>query len=173
VAVQPTNGSNDLPRVELKKILWYEKFFNIIHKNHISVSHSIYSRTHKTIIDNNWWGMPENAMKVCIGICPECLSTARPPVEESLNPHRMIISKAIGKRTQMDLIDYRWYACLGYCWILWLVDHQSGFAHVAPLKRKTAKQIGRALVCILSLACIPEILQSDNGSEFRVNVYFM
>jgi hypothetical protein len=66
----------------------------------------------------------------------------------------------------MDLIDCRRQACLGYCWILRLVDHHSDFAHVAPLKRKTAKQTGRALEKILSSACIPEILQSDNGSEF-------
>jgi hypothetical protein len=78
----------------------------------------------------------------------------------------MILSNTIGKQAQMDLIDYRRHACLGYCWILWLVDHHSGFAHAVPLKRKAAKQTGRTLVCILSLACTPKILQSDNGSEF-------
>ncbi len=72
----------------------------------------------------------------------------------------------------MDLIDYRRHACLGYYWILRLVDHHSGFAHVALLKRKTAKQIGRALVRILSLACIPEILQSD-AVNFWGNVSIM
>jgi hypothetical protein len=157
VVVKPTNGSNDSPGVKLKKVICYEKFFDVIHEAHISVSHSLYSRAHKTIIDSNWWGMPENAMKVYIGICPKCLSTARPPVAETLNPLKMIISNTIGKRAQMDLIDYRRHACLGYHWILRLVDHHSGFAHVAPLK--TAKQTRRALVHILSSACIPEILQ--------------
>jgi hypothetical protein len=56
-------------------------------------------------------------------------------------------------------------ACL-FGILLDIVDHHSSFAHVAPLKRKTAKQTGRALVHILSLACIPKILQSDNGGEF-------
>ncbi len=36
----------------------------------------------------------------------------------------------------------------------------------AALKRKSAKQTGRALVRIMSTAVIPEILRSDNGSEF-------
>jgi hypothetical protein len=94
------------------------------------------------------------------------LSTARPPVADTLNPLKMIILNTIGKRTQMDLINYRQRACLGYHWILQFVDHHSGFAHVAPLKRKTAKQRGRALARILSSTCIPEILQSDNGSDF-------
>ncbi len=106
-------------------------------------------------------------MKVYISLCPECLSTAKPPVAETLNPLKMIISITLGKWAQMDIIDYRRHACLGYRWILRLVDHHSGFAHVAPLNRKTTKQQpGRALVCILSSACIPKILQSDDGSEF-------
>ncbi len=37
---------------------------------------------------------------------------------------------------------------------------------MAPLKRKTAKQTGRALVRIMATAVIPEVLQFDNGSEF-------
>jgi hypothetical protein len=53
VVIKPTNGSNDSPGVKLKRGIWYEKFFDIIHETHISVSHSIYSRTHKTIIDSN------------------------------------------------------------------------------------------------------------------------
>ncbi len=44
------------------------------------------------------------------------------------------------------------------------MDHHSGFAHVAALKKKTAKQTGRAIVRILSTAVISEILQFDNGS---------
>jgi hypothetical protein len=51
------------------------------------------------------------------------------------------------------------------------VDHHSGFAHVAPLKRNTAQPTGRALVCILSLACIPKILQKDNISEGKCIYY--
>ncbi len=88
------------------------------------------------------------------------------PVGEGLNPLKMIISNTIGVRAQMDLIDYRRKECLGYRWILRYVDHHSGFSHVAALKNKTAKQTGRALGRIMSTAVIPEILQSDNGSEF-------
>jgi hypothetical protein len=42
---------------------------------------------------------------------------------------------------------------------------------VAPLKRKTAKQTGRALVRIMATAVIPEVLQSDNKREFWEDVY--
>ncbi len=66
----------------------------------------------------------------------------------------------------MDLIDYRWKEWKGYKWILRCVDHLSGFAHVAPLKTKKAAVVGRAMICIMSTSVVPEILQSDNGSEF-------
>jgi hypothetical protein len=82
-------------------------------------------------------------MKVCISLCPECLSTVRPPVAETLNPLKKIISNR--ETGPNGLIDYRWYACLGYHWILLLVDHYNGFAHVAPLKRKTTKKTPKIL----------------------------
>ncbi len=40
------------------------------------------------------------------------------------------------------------------------------FAHVAPLKTKKAAVVGRAMIHIMSTSVVPEILQSDNGSEF-------
>jgi hypothetical protein len=45
----------------------------------------------------------------------------------------------------------------------------SGFAHVAPLKTKKAAVVGRAMICIMSFSVVPEILQSDNDSEFLGN----
>ncbi len=56
------------------------------------------------LIDNTWWGLPETAIKVCISLCPDCLSTTKVPVGESLNPLKMRISNTIGVRAQMDLI---------------------------------------------------------------------
>jgi hypothetical protein len=41
-----------------------------------------------------------------------------------------------------------------------------GFAHVACLKNKKAATVGRAMVIILSIAVLPDILQSENGGEF-------
>ncbi len=54
----------------------------------------------------------------------------------------------------------------GYEYILRYVDHFSGFSHVAPLKSMRSQPIGMKLLEILSCSIIPEILQSDNGSEF-------
>jgi hypothetical protein len=100
--------------VTLKKVIWYEFFFYIIHEAHLSLSHATYSRTHKILIDKKWWVVPETAIKVYISLCPECLSTSKPPVAEALHPLKMIISSTTGKRAQMNLIDYRRRPCLGY-----------------------------------------------------------
>ncbi len=156
----------DTGEVSFKKVIYFGRIFDIIHDVHLTLAHASYSRTHKLMIDKTRWGLPETAIKLYISLCPDCLSTTKVPVGESLNPLKMIISNTIGVRAQKDLIDYRRKECLGYRWILYYVDHHSDFSHVAALKRKTAKQTGRALVRILSIAVISEILQSDNGSEF-------
>jgi hypothetical protein len=78
----------------------------------------------------------------------------------------------------MDLVDFQRKPDIGYRWILCYVDHHSGFAHVACLKRKISLLAGRALIKIMSTAVIPHVLQSDNVGEFLgkflsyVKVYF-
>ncbi len=111
----------------------------------------------KIHIDSQWWGIPENAIKVYRNLCPQCLRHSRPPAIESVQPLRMIISDTIGPRCQMDLIDYTRRPDMTkdgvFTWILQYVDHFSG-------------SVGNALMSILSTAVLPEILQTDNGKEF-------
>jgi hypothetical protein len=158
----------------LKKVICYESFIEVIHETHISLLHSACSRTHTVASDKQWWGSLENAIKIYISLCPECVSTQKQPASEGLHPLKMMISITIGKHVQMDLIDYQSQESLGYHWILCLVDHHSGFAHVAPLRRKTEKKTGRVLVRILSTSCIPKVLQSDNdGSKFLGKMHLL
>ncbi len=114
-----------------RKVLWYELAFDIIHQTHLKPSHSTYARTHKTTIDDVWWGLPENAVQLHINLCPDCVRSTMPPIAEQMNPLRMIISKTIGYRAQMDLVVFRRKPDKGYRWILCYVDHHSGFVHVA------------------------------------------
>jgi hypothetical protein len=51
VVVKPKDGSKESQGVKPEKVIWYEKFFDVIHETHISMSHSIYFRTHKLITD--------------------------------------------------------------------------------------------------------------------------
>jgi hypothetical protein len=56
--------------VSLRKVIWYERVFDIIHEVHLSLGHAGYSRTHKLQIDKSWWGLPETAIKVILACAP-------------------------------------------------------------------------------------------------------
>ena len=88
------------------KVPYLEILFDIIHEAHIFLAHAKDTRITKIHIDGQWWGIPENAIKVYRNLCPQCLRQSRPPAIESLQPLRMMISDTIGSRCQMDLIDY-------------------------------------------------------------------
>ena len=152
------------------KVPYLEILFDVIHEAHLFLAHAKDTRITKIHIDSQWWGVPENAIKVYRNLCPQCLRHSRPPAIESLQPLRMIISDTIGSRCQMDLIDYTRHPDMTkdgvFTWILRYVDHFSGFSHVAPLKDKSSRSVGNALMSILSTAVLPEILQSDNGKDF-------
>jgi hypothetical protein len=108
----------------------------------------------------------ETAVRFYRDLCPKCLKSGRPSKVEEVVPLKMMISETIGSRAQMDLIDYRRREEDGFKWILRYIDHLMGFAHVACLKSKKAATVGQAMVKILSVAVVPDILQSDNGGEF-------
>ena len=76
-----------------KKVAVYEDIFDIIHEAHIHLAHARSVRTHKILIDDIWFGIPENAMLVYCNICPECLPSTRVrvPASEKLNPLHTIV----------------------------------------------------------------------------------
>ena len=140
--------------------------FDIIHKAHRKLGHPRGSRSQYTHIKGEWYGITEEFVKVYIGLCPTCASTRR-KITAKQRPLKMILSKTIGKRGQMDLIDMSSQQDPdGYKWILRLIDHLSGHGHVRPLFTKTALECGTAIIQILSSSIDFDILQSDNGGEF-------
>jgi hypothetical protein len=46
-----------------------------------------------------------------------------------------------------------------------VVDYLSKFGYVQPLKKRSAKEVGDALIGIICSRIMPRILQSDNGAE--------
>jgi hypothetical protein len=161
-----TNKGITTLKATQQRVAYFEIIFDIIHKTHIALMHSRDIRVHKLTIDKHWWGITETAIRAYSELCPECLHSGKPLKAEEMAPLNMMISNSIGSRGQMDLIAYWRRPENGFKWILRYVDHLSGFAHVACLKNKTSKTVGRAMVRILSTAVLPDILQSDNGGEF-------
>jgi hypothetical protein len=97
--------------------------------------------------------------------CPYCCPRRTKRVKNKV-PLKTILTPRIGHRAQIDLIDMGALAIQGHRFILRYVDHLSGFSYVQPLTSKSAEEVGIKLIQILSTAVIPEILQSDNGTEF-------
>ena len=96
----------------------------------------------------------------------KCVPNKSMPKRSKQQPLKMILSKAAGSRFQMDLVQMPEYNSFNY--ILRVVDHLSKFGYVQPLKKRSAKEVGDALIGILCSSIMPKILQSDNGAEVSV-----
>jgi hypothetical protein len=79
-----------------------------------------------------------------------------------MQPLKMILSKKVGSRFQMDLIKMPPYH---YCYILRVIDYLSKYGYVRPIKARSSVEVGNALLSIVSTSITPRILQSDNGGE--------
>lgn len=85
--------------------------------------------------------------------------------QPSLKP---ILSNEIFQRVQLDLIDMRHNKDDQYCWIGHAVDHNGQFHVLWPQTMKTGEQVKSNLRSRwLAYFGLPNILQSDNGLEFK------
>ena len=144
----------------------YEEIFDILNFHHVNLSHAKDYDKNKKDLDKVWYSIPESCIRIFLNLCPRCFSGTNPAKSAKMNPLKFIHSPRVGHRAQIDLIKMESQPWDGYEYILRYVDHLSGFSHVAPLKSMKAEPIGMKLLEILSGCIIPEILQSDNGSEF-------
>ena len=81
-----------------------------------------------------------------------------------------ILSKDYGSRVQIDLIDMQSMCKGSYRWIMVYQDHLTKYCVLRPLTSKRAAEVAWQLVDIFLLLGAPQILQSDNGSEFTASV---
>jgi hypothetical protein len=153
-------------RGTMKKVPIYEDVWDIMYYHHDKLSHTKDLRKNKTNIDLIWYKIPEACVDLFLKLCPYCFSSRNPTKKSKMNPLKFILSPRVGHRAQIDLISMESMSLLGFQYILRYVDHLSGFSHVDVLKTKSSEEVGMKLIRIFSCAIIPEILQSDNGSEF-------
>ena len=83
---------------------------------------------------------------------------------------RPILSKDFGSRAQVDLIDMQSMTKAQHKWIMVYQDHLTKYCVLRPLTSKRAAEVAFQLMDIFLLLCAPQILQSDNGSEFTASV---
>jgi len=147
----------------------YEQVFDIIHNCHVTtLGHAKCKRKNKITINSEYYGVPMSAVMLYLSLCPNCTTGRKMLKAAKRNPMKMILSKRVSHRCQVDLIDMSSSEnpVTGDNYILRYADHLSGYGHVRPLKGRSSATVGNALVQILSESQEPFILQSDNGSEF-------
>ena len=154
------NKKNENLRVATK-----EQMFTIIMDVHKELGHAKDSRKTIAKIANKWYGITQEDVKLALHVCPICMASQTKIIAKQ-KPLKMMLSETVGSRGQMDLIDMTSQQDEGYCWILRLIDHLSGFGAVKALKSKTSKECGIAIIQILSFFPDLAIIQSDNGGEF-------
>ncbi len=140
-------------------------FFNTILLNLFLCFYLAGVLRNKNSINNDlgYYGVPFNAIKTFIHTCPSCIPNKVAPKRTKMQPLKMILSKKVGSRFQMDLIKMPPYQ--EYCYILRIVDHLSKYGYVRPIKARTSVEVGNALLSIMSTSITPRILQSDNGGR--------
>jgi hypothetical protein len=149
-----------------KLVPTYEEIFSIMSYHHNRLSHTRDLHKNKRELDKVWYKIPESCIKIFLNTCPYCFPAKNPSKSSKMQPLNMIFSERVGHRAQIDLIGMESQEYNGCNQILRYVDHLSGFSHVAVLRSKESEEVGLKLIQILATAMIPEILQSDNGSEF-------
>jgi len=147
------------------KVATKEQTFTIIMEVHIALAHAKDTRKIYAQIANTWYGITREDVTSALPLCPVCMASQTKITAKQM-PLKMILSETVGSRAQMDLIDMTSQQDDGYCWILRLIDHLSGFGAVKALKSKTSKECGIAIIQILSNFPDFDVLQSDNGGEF-------
>ncbi|KAG1684037.1 KRAB-A domain-containing protein 2 [Nymphon striatum] len=132
--------------------------YNIIKRAHIATGHGGRDKMVKELI-KKYANITHDAVTLYKSLCIEC-QRKRPTTKGTVV--RPIFSKNYGSRSQVDLGNFKW--------IMVYQDHLTKFCVLRPLASKRAAEVAYQLLDIFLLLGAPEILQSDNGSEFTAAV---
>ncbi|XP_041366789.1 KRAB-A domain-containing protein 2-like [Gigantopelta aegis] len=140
---------------------------DIVKRAHISNGHG---GRHKMVI---FWSRYANIMRESTelfkSLCIECQKKRKRATTKGVVV-RPILSKDFGSRGQVDLIDMQSMTKAPYKWIIVYQNHLTKCCVLCPLTSERAAEVAFRLMDIFLLLGAPQILQSDNGSEFTASV---
>ena len=140
-----------------------DELLDTIIQTHASLMHAGQEVT-ATAVVREFYGVSKREVVKLLKSCAIC-SRARP--SKAKGPLKPIQSKRVFERVQIDLIDMSGDPDGSMKWICHMEDHFSKFHMMFPMPDKesaTVAQMMHQWVCWLG---VMEILQSDNGSEFK------
>lgn len=96
--------------------------------------------------------------------CQSCLlerqNRSRAPLEPIISDHTL-------QQVQINQVDIHHEPDDQYKWVLHIKDHFSKWTSLFALKSKTATEVADALAVFIGFFGHPEIIQCDNGREFK------
>jgi len=153
-----------------KRVPTFEQVYHIIQQKHQALGHARALRKNKKAVDDDYYGVPESAVKIFLDCCPICAQSKtknKGSSSEQLPLHiKNILLSTIGARAQLDLIEMTHMESDGFKHILLYTDLFSGFRHAVPIRERSEEYISEGLQSIMSVAVVPTVLYSQNCADF-------
>ncbi|XP_066988202.1 KRAB-A domain-containing protein 2-like [Macrobrachium rosenbergii] len=147
--------------------VFIEETFSILKRAHILTGHGGRDKMIKNLSEK-YANITQESINLFKAGCIECQKKKRRPTTKG-TVVRPILTKEFGTRGQVDLIDMQ--SIKGrFSWIMVYQDHLTKFIVLRRLTSKRAAEVAYQLLDIFLLFGAPQILQSDNGSEFTAQV---
>lgn len=145
-----------------------DDMYDIIKRAHLATGHGGRDKMLKALTVK-YANITSDAIELYKSLCIECLKKRKRHAIKGVVV-RPILSRDYGSRGQVDLIDMQSMPSGQYKWIMVYQDHLTKYCVLRPLSTKRAAEVAYQLMDIFLLFGAPQILQSDNGSEFTASV---
>ena len=142
--------------------------YDIIKRTHIATGHGGRDKMLK-VLTPKYANITSEVVELYKSLCVECLKKRKRAATKGVVV-RPILSRDYGSRGQVDLVDMQSMPSGQFKWIMVYQDHLTKFCILRPLHSKRASEVAYQLMDIFLLVGAPQILQSDNGSEFTASV---
>ena len=109
------------------------------------------------------------AVELVKSLCVDCQRKRKRPTTKGVVV-QPILTNEFSSRGQVDLIDMQSLPSGKFKWIMVYQDHLTKFCIIRALSSKRASEVAYQLMDIFLMFGAPQVLQSDNGSEFTAAV---
>ena len=161
-----SSESPSLPAIDSYKVVSnYDRVFHDIYGVHHDGNDHPKARTLEHRLKDKFALIPRWLGELFTSLCPVCIERVRR--KKPTAGHQPILTKGLGVRGQVDLIDFQSMPDGNFKFLLNYQDHGIKFLFSLPLTSKRAAGVAWALLQVFTIVGPPAILQSDNGCEFN------
>ncbi|XP_068233424.1 KRAB-A domain-containing protein 2-like [Palaemon carinicauda] len=137
--------------------------FETIKRAHIATGHGGRDKMVKELL--KYANITRDIRELFKSLCVQCQKKRKRCATKGVTV-KPILSKDYGSRSQVDLVDMQSCTKGKYKWIMVYQDHLTKYCILRPSTSKRAAEVAFQLNDTFLMFGSPQILQSDNGSEF-------